>query len=214
MNEISNIEEPERRGPSRRTVLKAAAWSVPVIAVAQASPAMAQVVETPSSPIIIDFLASRGCKIPGSSWGRLCYDKGYVLWARFTNTSNVAITINEIVSMVVGGAVQCVAGMSIPSQSCSALVSPVVVPANTTGFVVGIFSNSADDSANDAITVTLKYTPQGGVQKTITLGGTLGEGSNPWTPGVASCKFPPGCDLSKNTPPDLSGTICAKPGCT
>ena len=57
MNENTNDTNMPEGGyrPSRRTMLKAAAWSVPVVVVAQASPAMAQIVETPSSPVIIDF---------------------------------------------------------------------------------------------------------------------------------------------------------------
>jgi hypothetical protein len=198
--------------PSRRKVLAAAAWTVPVVLVAQASPALAQVVETPSSPVYINFGSSNACKIPGSSWGRKCYDKGYVLWASFVNTTGVPVALT-VTGMTVGGVPQCVVGTSVPSVTgCSTLVDPVTIPTTATAtnpYIVGIFSNAATDSANTSVIVSIEYTPQGATTKTAVLGGDITTTVGPWSPGVGSCTFPPGCDLSKNDPPDLKGTDCA-----
>ena len=173
--------------------------------VAQAAPALGQVFDTPSSPVIIDFDASTACKIPGANWSPQCYVKGYVLWAKFINTTSVDITIDEITRMIVGGIEQpCIVGMTIPSEACSALVTEVIIPAGE-NLVVGIFSNAADDSSNTDVQVFLNYTPDGGVQKEAILGGTITSTVAPWTKGVASCLFPPGCDEKKNTPPPACG---------
>ena len=206
MNENINDTNMPEGGyrPSRRTMLKAAAWSVPVVAVSQAvaSPAMAQIIETPSSPIIIDFGASTACKIPGENWNRLCYTKGYVLWAKFINTLNVDVAVS-VDAMVVGGVSQCIVGTSIPLSpaGCSGLFSPVYLPANSNETTVGIFSNAATDSANTDVIVNITYTPVGGFPKLVQLGGNITSPIGPWSQGVGSCTFPPGCDDKFNDPP-------------
>jgi hypothetical protein len=58
---MSELEQPAPKGISRRTVAKAMAWSVPVVAVAAAVPAYAA---SGSPPIII---AGTACKSPGQS---------------------------------------------------------------------------------------------------------------------------------------------------
>ena len=211
MNENTNDTNVPERGyqPSRRTMLKAAAWSVPVVVVAQASPAMAQIVETPSSPVIIDFGGSTACKIPGDSWKDLCYEKGYVLWASFINTLPGPVTV-DVTGITVGGIVQCLVGQSIPVNGCSDLVNAVVLPAGQT-VVIGIFSNASTDSSSNEVTVSFEYTPFGASTKSTTQTGTVIGGS--WTKGVASCTFPPGCDSKKNVPPTVVGTGCEF-GCT
>jgi hypothetical protein len=58
---MSELEQPTPKGISRRTVAKAMAWSVPVVAVAAAVPAYAA---SGSTPVITAGLA---CKSPGQS---------------------------------------------------------------------------------------------------------------------------------------------------
>lgn len=60
---MSNTESGSRLTPSRRTIVKGAAWAVPAVAVAAAAPAMAaSVICTGSFCLTSDF-----CKLPGES---------------------------------------------------------------------------------------------------------------------------------------------------
>jgi hypothetical protein len=84
VSEINESFEVEPSGVSRRTVTKAMAWAVPVLAVSAAVPAYA------ASQINFQ-LNGAGCKLPGNSNGIY---KGYAFALIITNNSTVPITIN------------------------------------------------------------------------------------------------------------------------
>ena len=64
MSDIENVE-PEKKGVSRRTVTKAMAWAVPVIAIATPVPAFAASGGPPGVAVGV------ACKLPGGSPGEL-----------------------------------------------------------------------------------------------------------------------------------------------
>lgn len=90
INEQVGGEAPS--GISRRTVTKAMAWAVPVIAVSAPVPAYA------ASQIFFNFNGA-GCKLPGNS--NSIY-KGYAFALSIMNDSTVAITIT-IMSITLNG---------------------------------------------------------------------------------------------------------------
>lgn len=206
---------PERSGINRRTVMKGAAWTVPVIMVASAAPAMAS-----SPPVIIDFGTSTACKIPGNSYKDLCYDKGYVLWANFVNDSATDYYI-AVTAMSVGGVAQCIVGLSDPAAPCASApttpptnLSCVLVPANSSK-VYGVFSNASTDSASTAVTVSIAWwtTPGCGGAPTGTatlptanLTGGSWTGVNAQGP-TGSCTFPAGTNCFHAL--DACSTGCA-----
>lgn len=89
-NEPIGSEAPD--GISRRTVTKAMAWAVPVIAVSAAVPAYA------ASQINFN-LTGQGCKLPGNSNSIF---KGYAFALSIQNSSTVMVTI-EILSITLNG---------------------------------------------------------------------------------------------------------------
>lgn len=89
-NESFGGETP--KGVSRRTVTKAMAWAVPVIAVSAAVPAYA------ASQINFD-LNGAGCKLPGNSNSIF---KGYAFALSIDNSSTIPITIT-IVDITLNG---------------------------------------------------------------------------------------------------------------
>jgi hypothetical protein len=217
MDATGSGEQQDKRGLSRRTVLAGAAWSVPVIAVATAAPAMAA-----SPPVVIDFGQSTACKIPGNSMG-FCYNKGYVLWARFVNETNTDyyVTVTGLVlglpSDPQGEVPQCVLGMTNPgiAEPCPPTASSCMyVPANQTT-ILGVFTNANADSGSDWVTVSLSLYTQpgcGGPAESYTLdpynltGGSW-TGVNPNGAPTGSCVFPY-ADMCF-TPPTACGTSCS-----
>jgi hypothetical protein len=140
----------ERGGIRRRTVLAGAAWSVPVIAVASAAPAMAA-----SPPVIVTF-DGFACKHPGASGtpgdpsGSLF--KNYHFDLTVENTTNTAVTV-DIVSFTVNGVT---AGTitSVPAEPID------VAPGGSTEFYVHV--GPFADSANAEAVICYTYTPEGG----------------------------------------------------
>jgi hypothetical protein len=197
--------EAWRPGVDRRTILKGAAWSVPVVMMAKV-PAFATHAGT--EDLTIDFGRSTACKIPGNSWGDECWDKGYVLWAAIENNTSQNIALSDVSKMVVGGVTQCFVGFSIPSQGCSDLKTCVNIPANDE-LIVGIFSNAATDSATNLVVVDLEYNfdtcPSTAAFTSENSGQVTG---SPWTKGVGSCQFPPGCTGGTSAPPNICGHAC------
>jgi hypothetical protein len=192
---------------SRRTVVKGAAWSVPVVMMAKV-PAFASG-HAGTEDLTIDFGASTACKIPGESWGDECWNKGYVLWASVVNNTSQTIYVTDVSFMSVGGVTQCFVGFSVPSESgCSTLVPCVEIPPNSTK-IVGIFSNAATDSASNLVVVNLEYNFEGcGAADNLTSENSGQVTGSPWTKGVGSCQFPPGCTGGVNSPPNICGHPC------
>lgn len=149
---MSDLEE-QRPGISRRTVAKAAAWSVPAIALAVSTPAYA------ASPGIITVTGA-GCKLPGASQDVF---KGYAFRATISNTTNAAITIT-IVDMTLGGEDLGNVGVARLSP-CSLLgTNTFVVGANST-FDVALLTQNAASSANGQLIIS--YTVDGGPVQTV-----------------------------------------------
>lgn len=73
------------RGPSRRTLVKGAAWSVPVVAVAGAAPAHA------ASPGQVILTQVGACKSPGNSCRS--FAKGYIFTFNVTSTWSCPVTV-------------------------------------------------------------------------------------------------------------------------
>jgi hypothetical protein len=144
---MSDLEE-QRPGISRRTVAKAAAWSVPVVALAVSTPAYA------ASPGIVT-LTGGGCKLPGNSQGIY---KGYAFTASISNTFNVPITITITGATLDGQDLGQVTVVNL--DTCANLTSTFVVPANSTFPNVAILTENAPNSSNGALSVS--YTITGG----------------------------------------------------
>lgn len=181
--------------PTRRTLVKGAAWSVPVVAMAGAAPAMAA-----SGPDVIDWEISSACKIPGNSHGNLCYDKGYVLWAEFENPLATDLTIT-ITGVTVGGIPRCIVGLADTKVSCTAPLGTqtFTIPAGGTRSI-GIYTNASTDSSSTTVVVTFDYsTPTQPVQSGTTSGDV---GGSPWQ---GSCRHP----CASGQPMNACGTACA-----
>lgn len=93
---MSDLEtdQPEPTGVSRRTVAKAMAWAVPVIAIASPAPAFAVSGDAPT------VCPGVGCKLPGSScleaFGVLDGSKGFAFPLQITNNDDLPIVIQSI----------------------------------------------------------------------------------------------------------------------
>lgn len=139
---MSELDQPTPKGISRRTVAKAMAWSVPVVAVAAAVPAYAA---SGSPPIITTGTA---CKSPGSSCKT--FDKGYQVPVTIQNpdpTKTIWITAVTIGS--VGDCTNLTTAQSLPATPFS------VSPGQTINV---IFQANASNSANQACTFSFSVT--------------------------------------------------------
>ena len=154
LNEPAGSEAPS--GVSRRTVTKAMAWAVPVIAVSTAVPAYA------ASQIFFDFDGD-GCKLPGNSNSIF---KGYAFALSINNDSTVPITIT-ITSITLNG----------QSLGQTGLVNLVPDPAtfDQNPFTLGpgedlldaaLVTQNAASSSNGTLSIT--YTVNGGTSTTVT----------------------------------------------
>ena len=184
--------------PSRRTLVKGAAWSVPVVAVAGAAPAIA------ASPFeVIDWENSSACKIPGNSMG-YCYNKGYVLWAAFENPTNRDLTIC-ITGMTVGGVTQCIVGLADTQVSCDTPIGNCFeLPANGTRYIA-IYSNAATDSGSNTVVVNFTYEQPGDQPAPAYTSGNVTGGSWSGDTGQGSCRH--GC--ATGAPISACGANCA-----
>ncbi|WP_308467493.1 hypothetical protein [Rathayibacter soli] len=134
MSENEELGATEPHTISRRSVAKAAAWAVPVIAMATAAPAYAS---SGTPPIIT---AGAACKLPGSSCKTLP-PKGYQVPATIKNpdpTKTIYIT-----------------GIAITNNTCANITSPTTNPALpitvTPGQTINVtFVANATNSANQA----------------------------------------------------------------
>lgn len=145
---ISELEQHPAGGISRRTVTKAVAWSIPVIAIAAPAPAFA------ASGGILNF-AGLGCKLPGNS--NSIY-KGYGFLLSVSNGTNNVITL-DITKITLNnsdlGAVRTVNLATGTIQN-----NPFVLPANTSAPRVALLTEKAPNSQNGTLSVT--YTIDGG----------------------------------------------------
>lgn len=86
---MTDLEQPEKTGVSRRTVAKAMAWAVPAIAIAAPAPAYAA-----ASPIITVSQAGPACKLPGNSCANEGFNKGYLQALEICNNSTQSVTVS------------------------------------------------------------------------------------------------------------------------
>ena len=138
---MSDLEEP-KPGISRRTVAKAAAWSVPAIALAVPSPAYAV-----ASPKLIE-LTGRGCKLPGNATDIF---KGYAFEAIITNPNQTSVTVSITDITLKGEDLGDVTVVRL--DTCQVLGSTFTVAAGAT-FRVAIITEEAASSANGQLIVT------------------------------------------------------------
>jgi hypothetical protein len=142
------------KGISRRTVTKAMAWTVPVLAVSAAVPAYA------SSQINFS-LNGAGCKLPGNSNSTY---KGYAFKLSITNTSTVTVTI-QILSITLNSV----------SLGDSAIVNLANGNLDANPFVLtpgqsvpngALLTEGAGNSSNGTLTIT--YTLNNGTPIVVT----------------------------------------------
>ena len=130
---MSELDQPTPKGISRRTVAKAMAWSVPVVAVAAAVPAYAA---SGAKPIITPGPA---CKLPGQSCQTLP-GFGYVVQSTVQNpdtTKSIFITAVSVTGSTCGN----LTGAAISSPTL-----PIEVPAG--GTITVFFRAFATNSQN------------------------------------------------------------------
>ncbi|MFE5670507.1 hypothetical protein ACFQ58_02760 [Agromyces sp. NPDC056523] len=138
---MSDLEEP-KSGITRRTVAKAAAWSVPAIALAVPTPAYAV-----ASPELID-LTGDGCKLPGNATDIF---KGYAFEAVITNPNQTSVNVSITDITLKGEDLGAVTVVRL--DTCQVLGSTFAV-AGGASFRVAIITANAASSANGTLVVT------------------------------------------------------------
>lgn len=145
-----------REGTSRRTVTKAMAWAVPVIAVSAAVPAFA------ASQILIN-LNGNGCKLPGNSTSTY---KGYAFALSINNESTVPITINIVSITLNGESLGPTALVDVSGEGpLAADANPFVLAPGADLLDAALLTSNAANSSNGTLTIT--YTINGGSQVTV-----------------------------------------------
>jgi hypothetical protein len=142
---VSDIDQPagapEKSGISRRTVTKAMAWAVPVIAIASPVPAFAS-----SGNVTINNVGA--CKSPGQGQNCPDWDKGYIVGFSVTNTHthSIQITFTDLVMS---------AGID---GTWSLFNNVVVVAAGATEIVyIGLDNNGTSEQTSGSGTVDACY---------------------------------------------------------
>lgn len=135
---MSDIQGVEPTPPSRRSLVKGAAWAVPAVVAAAAAPALA------ASPLCLTAtFGGNSCKQPGNG-----NNYGYRLIICFSNRCNVSITITVT---------------QVAANTGNAVVTPVnqtiTIPANATN--VCLPQPVLYCSNNSANFINVSYTIQG-----------------------------------------------------
>jgi hypothetical protein len=132
--------------PSRRTVVRGAAWATPVVLVAAAAPTVA------ASVTVALRLAGTGCKLPGNSNDLL---KGYVFGVQLINSGTAAADVT-LTSLSIDGDDLGVAGFLIlDADTCAQVGGQFQVPPST---VKSLALYTRDYTKSQAGTLTLTYT--------------------------------------------------------
>ena len=194
---MSNSHGADTAPPSRRTVVKGAAWAVPAVVVAGAAPTVAASVP----PVFPDLPSATACKLPGNSIATRygCWNKGYVLFVNFVNTFNTPVSVT-VTGLDVSGVPDMTLIATTLTSTCSTPTTCINIPAN--GLVqVAVFGNGSTDSANN-VTVNVEYTfyPGSGCAGTGTATAVDGPvtGGSSWTANAngsagGSCNRPGNC---------------------
>lgn len=145
-------------GVSRRTLIKGAAWSVPVVALGSAAPALAL-----TEPIVPEFQAGTFCKHPGNPK----YYHGVIC---FTNNTpdNILVTVD---TLDINGTVR-----DATFSNAGQFVDTLLVFANQESCFyldAGLFDNSANGAA--ILSWSYEY-PAGTTNNETILAGTLNDG--------------------------------------
>lgn len=150
--------EEARTGPSRRTVVAAAAWSVPVIAVASAAPAMA------ASPGVITFDPGQACKHPGQSQRPFNQDYHFVITVKNTTGEDVTVTITQM--LIDGQPVNFSVGEGVLPANMAPKSFVVPASAGSTGQTFVIHGDGTN-SANTSVQITYTYAGVEGQQSGV-----------------------------------------------
>jgi len=148
--------------PSRRKVLAVAAWTVPVVLVAQAAPALA------ASPGAVQFTGT-SCKHPGASQPPFKQDYHFQLLIKNTSGGPVTVTITAVyvgTSEATATARDFSVGANVEPVSMSPI--PISVPNSATGTTYIVHANG-DASANSYIRVEYTYQGVPGTLTSFTL---------------------------------------------
>lgn len=172
---MTEIEPQQPSGVSRRTVTKAMAWAVPVIAVAAPIPAFAA-----SVPVVV-IVPGSACKAPGNSQGIPNGQKGYYIAITITNSTAAPITV-DLLSLNVNGVLSSTA---ITTTNPPVNTSTVVVQPNTK-CTLTVLAYSYPDSANGTATLNYEVNNVGGT----TPGVSLAEPLPPIQGGQCTLTFP------------------------
>ncbi|GGN08728.1 hypothetical protein GCM10009721_40720 [Terrabacter tumescens] len=144
-----HVRTPQRRGVSRRTVTRGAAWSVPAVVVASAAPAIAASGPSPTNAV------GTACKLPGNSaqgcadvfagLPGLNPDKAFAIPLLVTNNTYKAIVLKSSISISSSGLPFTVVGI-VPAYCTS------IAPGASVKIIV--YANS-DNSANQGVTLSM-----------------------------------------------------------
>lgn len=150
MSDETRIQGSEGAGLSRRTVMKGAAWSVPVVVVASAAPALA------ASPCLEFSLSGDSCKWPGAGnqWS-------YNIGLEVCNTCATPVTISITQIVTNSGVILAECGetylnttVEVPGNQCITLGPSPFKSTNSANFIA--FYGSVDGAP------AVQLTPQTG----------------------------------------------------
>lgn len=184
---MTEYEQPETKGISRRTIVKGAAWAVPAIAIAAPVPAFAG-----ASQGTIE-LTGGACKLPGNS--SFPYNtNGAVYLMRVTNTTNSSstITITEVErsGSINTNVVFSVVRLTGAGTCCTQLGNTFTVNANSSD-LFALVTGGWDNSSNGMLTVHYNIGAEAQTPAT-TQPGSL----EPVTPGGANCNTGGACSIT------------------
>jgi len=142
-------DEPFR--PSRRTVVRGAAWATPVVLVAAAAPTVA------ASVTVALTLSGSGCKLPGGSNDLV---KGYVFGITILNSGTVAADI-VLTSIKIGGdSLGVDEVLIIDGDSCAVVGSQFQVAAASPRNIA-LYTRNYSKSQAGTLTLGYTYDPVG-----------------------------------------------------
>jgi len=211
---MSQTPAGSRKGFTRRTLVKGAAWSVPVLAVASTVPAYAKSGSPPSITVL------NGCKQPGASCAPE-FLKGYTFTVQVYNPTDKTVYLYLSPSGAYKPYFQYTSGVIFEFGSAreyfpgnpatlGALVNPLALAPGQTRYIAvdgGATGNSAQTSAvgtlwfawghtsGEGLDPDHDYTPSPWANPQVT---PFGEG---WTGGAFSIAAFPPCDKQNNCIP-------------
>jgi hypothetical protein len=141
--------EPLR--PSRRTVVRGAAWATPVVLVAAAAPTVA------ASVTVALRLTGSGCKLPGGSNDLV---KGYVFGITILNSGTVAADITLDSISIDGDNLGVNAFLILDAATCATVGGQFQVAAGSARNIA-LYTRNYTKSQAGTLTLTYTYDPVG-----------------------------------------------------